>query len=370
MVLRSPTTYLAIVVAVFGCSNVFGEERQPPEIRGDSAIDAIVARQSLLENVDIRYKEEIYSFPAPGASTQNLPEGTVVVNGLVSTMECKFRRCGENVMVIRDPIGASKEPGEQFTPSRIVSFSGSRIEQLVDGKVGVIRPRDKLEDHTIDVGFGLRGKNMIGFLTSDDWRKMGVRGFGDRVLFERETPPKAGGTLATRDIWEFDATNSMALTEYRREWKMLPAESWNIDVIVKMSKFSVLSDIVLPFLITSEQFYTAKSGERHVVRRVENAIDSVTVGTVECSEDTFLIAWPAEAKVLDKRIGRTIKVGEDGAKLTDEVIAETLGKRKTPPVSPEKGRWLWVIITQLVLVACIGMFIYRKRRSDAGGSQP
>jgi hypothetical protein len=352
---------VGIICRSLACMAANEEVANPARAGNSREKDAVVARQSLLENLEIKYKQEIYSFPVPGMSAGPMPEGTVVANGLVSTTECEFRRNGDRVMLITEPTGISKEPGEQFTPSRIVSYSGNRVEQLNAGRSGSIRPAGRLEDHVIDVAFGLRAKNMGEFLSPESWRSMVVRADGASVSFTRE-PMETSGDVLTQDTWRFDSSNSMALTEYVREWRSTKDNTWKTDVVVKMSDFEIAHDVLLPRAITAQQFFTPQTGQPHLVRRVEIAVDRISLGTVDGSEEAFLLTWPKDSRVLDTRSGRSLKVSDAPTKLTETAIADSVGKMKIDKRLVNGNYRLWLVVSNLLIAGSVVIYLVLKSR--------
>lgn len=361
---RRPITLLLVLLllVLFSPTPALAQGSHPRD-----TIAGVIARQQSLANLVVEY-EKVTSFTpkvheanagAPNASVNDNVQ--MVVTKGTATSKCSFRYLGGKVRYESEIVHADGTAQSLLT-RQIEAFSPERVEMLWRQRHetwdhGFIDINSRLpNDVILDYMLGLRGYNNDEWLRADDWKQFVTRESGNRIEIQRRrhvSDPK--GII---DVWVVDSEKGNALVEYQVLYK------GRVSLAGTATDLRETSGITLPYAINWVQ-YGPDGPDAGAVETTELRIGNYQINSGSNTSDRFLLEWPKNTIVSDRRNGTVIHV-KDRPRVLDDTYLQSLARGETALARTQRTttiRWfLWLQLAVIAVIISVFLNRYRKRQ--------
>jgi hypothetical protein len=333
-----------------------------------AAVQAVIARQEALQNVEVVY-EIGESFSPPPEFREPIDQGaeTLAFQTRPKIGEARFRYLSGRANYEwrnKQPM-AGMEAHERLY--RIQSFLGDRAEVAWKGKADS-RDMGKISNHenlpneaVIDLALGLREHgNSDAWLSPDVWNTFTVGRGDDGTLILKQSPAKSNGRRL--DVWTFDPKLGYGLLRYEVFWDK------QLSVELKNSDFRAVGELRLPFKTNWRGFFNSSGSDPVETRAKELRIKTYKLNDPGNTPNSYLITWPDGAVVLDTRTDNQIVVEGGPTKLDDGTLKQyAKGRSLSEDAGAARFRFWMIVGNGVLLIAVLAGFVlhrrYRRRNS-------
>ncbi len=380
---------MAVFEMPFVIFSVLGWAMLDVDQQDDDASDVIVARQEMLQSIEVTFTTERHFTPPQWAVKNDRKEGAK--EGFAATVGSRretasFRFLRGRAYYERRSTSQEEEPPSEAESSKestresaatfrywIRSHLEDRTEQAWQqvnerrDRGRITNPEEPPEDAIIDLALGLRVHYMENefqnrFLPPEDWLKFERHRSEDGTVVVVHPSESAEPDAYRRDVWTFDPQHGFALTKYE------VFAAGQVCQQIENSDFRAVDGVHVPHRVKYRAFSDDGSGGRHQTQSVDLVVSEYHIGSPDNTPDSYYITWPDGAVVLDGRTGQQIVVRGGPQKLNDERLKEyyAKGSQWLEHEGDSGGLRFWMIVGNLVifvLVVCGVIFCRYRRRA-------